>query len=552
MKHKYKFLRADYFSYSILFSILFLYSCSKNELLNNNSINNTPNYYSRIGYDIPYKEGTNIILGKKLKNPYTVEIMNLAWQNLAKSGIKPTSTSFVFASHLYVKFKPKNSSEYETLHSDSTLSFSDFPIENEVIQNGDYYHDSSLSKCVPTFQYTSVSIDYKFPEGIDYEIIDRLYIPEIDIKFNYENGGNEDLFVDELLNEAYKLTENFDDTIDISNYNQDVSQRTYSPGGKIRVFDTRLQQWIGMEGVRVQARRWFTSYNGYPDYYGEYHINHSFKRPCNYSIWFGRDKFSVRHNVVNTTFWINGPKMSGTWSYDLINNYQRFAGHVFRGAYRYQAKDIGGLERPWLPNKRQIYVAKDGYKDWSGINWIVLPVIRVARFKTEKGDEYESDEIFSTTCHETGHTSHVLRMNAGAIQFLQVSRQLQESWPIAIEWYLTHIEYSERGILNYGNWDYRPNTPTQYPNNQAYQYWTSNIDADYTSLFINLIDKENDKDLWFFNGTPDDQVFGYTLPLIEQKILKHSYGLSSLGLQLKNYKPYSITDADIDNLLNYY
>lgn len=307
-----------------------------------------------------------------------------------------------------------------------------------------------------------------------------------------------------------------------------------------------------MEGVRVQARRWFIWYNARPDYNGFYRMSRRLKRPCNYSIWFATGTFGVRHNLVNTTFWINGPKITGDWNYDLNNSYQRFAGHVFRGAYRYHAKDIGDLQRPWIPFKRQVYVAKDGYKDWSGVNWIVLPVIRIARYETKNGGEYDSDEIFSTTCHETGHTSHVLRMNGGVIQYWQVSGQLQESWPVAIEWYLSHIEYSGRGIANYGKWDYHPINAPQYPNDQAYQYWTLNLSKEYTSLYINLTDRENDKTIWFLNGSPDDQVAGYTLPFIEQKILKHSYGLSSLGTQLMSNKPSGVTDTQIKLLLSYY
>lgn len=333
---------------------------------------------------------------------------------------------------------------------------------------------------------------------------------------------------------------------------QTVLARRYTPKGKIRVFDTRLQQWIGMEGVRVQARRWFTWYNGNPDYDGNYQMNHTFRRPCNYSIWFATGTFGVRHNLVNTTFWINGPKISGSWDYDLNNGYQRFAGHVFRRAYRYHAKEIGGLKRPWLPYRRQVYVAKDGYKNWSGVNWIILPVIRVARYENEKGYEYDSDEIFSTTCHETGHTSHVLRMNGGVIQYWQVSHQLQESWAIGIEWHLTHMEYSERGISNYGWWDFHPNNASQYPNDRAYQYWTSHLSSDYTTLFINLIDNENDMTIWGLSGSPDDRVSNFTLPLIEQKILKHSYGLSSLETQLKDNKPLGVTDDEIHLLLSYY
>lgn len=538
---------------TILFSVIFLFSCTKTELVT--QAEDTQNFSSRIGGDIVYKEGTNTVLGEKKKNPYTVANMNSAWQNIATRGMSTSLNAKVYASYLYVKFAPKNSDEYEILHEDTTLSFSDYPIESEIIQNGDYYHDPSLPDSIPTYQYTAVPINYKFPEGINYEVIDSLYIPESDPIFNYENGGTEDCFVDKLLNEAYILTGNFEDTIDVSNCQSNLMQRRYTPGGRIRVFDTRLQQWIGMEGVRVQARRWFIWYNGFPDFNGNYRMLHSFKRPCNYSIWFARDRFSVRHNLVNTTFWINGPKTTGDWNYDLNDSYQRFAGHVFRGGYRYHNKDIGGLQRPfrWL-RKRTVYVAVDGTGDESGINWIVLPIIKVWRNQTDKS-EYLSDEIFSTTCHETGHTSHVIRMNAGPIQYWQVSRQLQESWAIGIEWFLTHIEYKDRGVSNYGESNYHPFPAPQYPNDQAYQYWNNGVSSRNTNLYINIVDKVNEFNQFYQGwglGTTNDQVAGYTIPFIEQNLIRHIYGLGSLSDELMNNKPPGVTDAQIRLLISYY
>jgi hypothetical protein len=540
---------------AIVFSALLTGGCQKKEAMteDSNGISQKAVTTQGIAENPPYQDGARTQLGRMRQNPYTVTNMMAAWQSLAAAGIYPSVDAAVYPSHYYVRFKPKNSDEYERLQKDSTVAFSDIPIESTVTMSGDYYHDPSLPDSVPTYQYASVKRDYLFPKGIDYEVIDKLYIPESDKVLDYENGGANTCFVERLLNRAYIQTGNFEDTINVDNCSQLVAARRYRPAGRIRVFDTRLQQWIGMEGVRVQARRWFTIHEGYPDYNGYYQVNGTFNRPCNYSIWFAGPTFSVRHNLVNTTFWINGPKISGNWNYDLNNSYQRFAGHVFRGAFRYHMKDIGGLQRPWLPTARQVYVAKDGYKDWSGVNWIVLPVIRIARYSNSNNREYYSDEIFSTTCHETGHTSHVLRMNGGVIQFWQVSSQLQESWPVAIEWFLSNKEYAERGIPNYGQWNYDPTNPPQYPNHFAYQYWTlPGYSDDYTSLYINIVDTVNDKFLWTQTGVPDDEVKGYTLPFIEQRILKHSYGHISLMEELMRNKPAGVTDAQIKKLISYY
>lgn len=542
-------------TFAVFALTLIIGSCQKQDLpIEDKESSPSLNLAAGSGNDIPFMGGSNTLLGESKQNPYTVSNMTAAWQNISSRGVTTNSEASVYTTHYYVKFKPQTSDQYEELHKDTTLTFSDLPIESTVTQNGDYYHDPSLPDSVPTYQYAAVKAGYQFPEGIPYEIIDNLYIPEKDNIFDYQQGGTEDLFVDKLLNQAYTQTGNYEDTIPLINTAQ-IEARKYTPGGRIRVFDTRLQQWIGMEGVRVEARRWFVIYSAYTDFNGNYRMNDRYKNGTNYSIWFARETFSVRHNLVNTTYWINGPKIEGDWNYDLNNSYQRFAGHVFRGAFRYHNKNIAGLQRPWLPSKRQVYVAKDGYKDWSGVNWIVLPVIRIARYETEGNGEYDSDEIFSTTCHETGHTSHVLRMNGGVIQYWQVGRQLQESWAIGIEWFLSHLEYAERGIINYGESNYHPVFPQvapQYPNDFAYQYWTLGTDSWYTSLYINIVDNVNDMNVWFLTGSPNDQVTGYTIPFIEQNILKHSYGLSSLATQLMNNKPVGVTDAQISLLLSFY
>jgi hypothetical protein len=503
--------------------------------------------------NIPYNETESYILGDPKQNPYTVRTMQSAYMTLTSNGIFPISSISIRPTHYYVKFKPRNFNQYEVLSSDSTLDLSDLPIEANIIQNGDYYHDPSLPDSIPTYQYTAIPVEYNFNDTIPYDIIDTLYIPESDSTYFSVSSGNQ-FFLEELLDQAYILTENFEDTLKVDE--QDIQNRFY-PGGRIRLFDTRLQQLIGMEGVRVQARRWFTYYNARTDYFGYYQMKHRFRRPCNYSIWFATSDFAIRRNLINTTYWINGPKIIGDWNYDISNGYQRFAGHVFRGAYRYHSKEIGGLKRPWLIRYtgRQIYIASNSYS-YPGINWQFFPVIKIGRYKNEATDaEWGSDEIFSTTCHETAHSSHMRRMTFGLISYILVEGKIQESWAVAIEWFITHMEYSERGIADYGKWNYNPVNPPAYPNHYAYQYWNSGISTKYTPLFIDIVNNHNQLGQTFFpvgTGIVNDQVFGYSLPFIESEMLRHVFGLESLSNELKNHKPTGVTNSQIDLLLSFF
>lgn len=554
MKFKHTIQKSKWWTLTIITVTSILTSCQK-ELKNGNlssvPINKTTATSAR---NVPYQEGS-YVLGEPKQNPYIVSNMQSSYSTLAARGILPPGTINIRATHYYVKFKPQNFDQYETLCKDSILDLSDLPIEANVLQNGDSYHDPSLPDSIPTYQYTAVPANYSFDETIPYEIIDNLYIPESDSSSFNEGSGN-NVYLDKLLDQAYIQTGNYEDTV---KYDTQDPQRHYYPGGRIRVSDTRLNTLIGMEGVDVHARRWFIVQHAQPDYNGFYRMKRSLNRAANYSIWFHNILFTLRRHLIATTVWINGPKQTGDWNYDINDGYYRFAGHVFRGAYRYHWKDIGGLARPWLiPGyRRQAYIASNSYSS-PGINWGIFPVIKIGRYLSGTDVEYRSDEIFSATCHETGHTSHMYRMNGGLIQFIQVEAELRESWAVAIEWYLTHIEYAERGINNYGEWDYHPANPPIYPNEYAYQFWfkdLNDISGEYTPIYIDLVDSHNENGVfypgWGF-GTVNDQVTGYTLPTIESDFLKHVYGLSSLSTQLKSHKPAGVTDAQIDLLIGFY
>ena len=484
--------------------------------------------------------------------------MLAAFTNLANDGITPNNNTAVRTTYYYVKFKPQDFAQYETLHQDTTLNLSDFPIESNILQNGNRYHDPSLPDSVPTYQYTAVKVGYQFAEGIPYEIIDSLYIPETDENLQYKTGGTNDVYVEKLLNKAYTQTANYEDTIAIDTDEAAYLAKSYRPGGRIQINDSRLNRLIGMQGVRMQARRWFVVYHAVCDFNGNYRMLFSFNRPCNYSAWFATPTFTVTQHFFGTTFWINGPKTSSDWNHDINDGYDRFAGHVFRGAFRYHFRDIGGLQRPYLISMRQRYQAIDDFRTWSGINWIVFPVIKVARFgNTDQGvREYISDEIFSTTCHETAHSSHFLRM--GSIgKFILVNAQLRESWAVAIEWELTFIEYAERGVANYGKENYFPlPIPPQFPNSYAYQYWTRGIhDAQYTPIYIDIVDWHNQLNRLYFqmpNGSIADSIGGYRLWDIERFSLSFILNHDHLRLVLKGNKPTGVTNANIDLLINQY
>ena len=493
----------------------------------------------------PYREG-DLILGKKLNNPYTLANMKSAISRLEGQGLSLLKAVNLRASHYYVKFKPTDSAQCEQIGRDKRMTVYPYPLDYEIKQRGNDYHDPNLPKDKPTYLYAAVKSDFVFNSKIDYEIICPLYIPEEDTSLKSKTS---EAYVDQLLNQAYKQTGNFQDTIVAIKANS--PQASYHPGGKIQVWDTRLQQYIGLEGVDMRARRWFTTHHARTDFWGNYQMEDTFKNPCNYSLWFSQDDFTVKPHLVDLTAWIDGPKQKANWNLDIANGYDRFISHIFRGAYRYHYGFIDGLQRPFRPSgNRTVYIGKNGDIGAQGNNDIVLPILKISRYNGNV--EYDSDEIFSTTIHETAHTTHVIRMS-NWLQYTLVSGQLQESWAIGVEWWLTKLEYKNtRGIANYG--DYNFFSSISYPNKYAYQNWYPGNSPKYTNIYIDLYDDYNELNQLIGNdiGFVNDDVSGYTFSNIEANILSHAYGKESLATYLKLNKPAGVTDSQIDQLLSFY
>lgn len=517
-------------------------SCSKfDENLNQSSgIKNTLSTNSLITENSAYRDG-ELILGKQLQNPYTLANMSRAVADLNKEGLSTLKPENIRATHYYVKFMPADSVQMERLDADKNLTLYPHPLDYEIIQRGNEYQDPSAPRGAYAYQYASVRVGQALPK-VHHIILSNLYIPEEDPILK---GEEHEAYLDRLLDRAYILTENYQDTIKAD---KGKSQKPeYHPGGKIQIFDTRLNALIGLQGVDMRARRWFTTHHATTDFWGNYRMAGDFRRPCNYSLWFSQEHFKIRPHLIDLTAWINGPKQTSDWNYNINSGYDRFVGHIFRGAYRYHYGFIDGLKRPYrIPHQKTVYIGVNDVTDNSGVNYIVFPILRIGRF--DESGEFDSDEIFSTTIHETAHTSHTMEMTLSAIGLWMVTKQLRESWPTAVEWWLTKLEYKNtRGIANYGDWNYNVNISP--PNKQGYQFWTKVDYPNYTNIYINIIDDYNEKAGF---GTTDDNVKGYSLFWIESLMLKNIYDLDDLKLQLKDVKPAGVTDASIDQLISYY
>ena len=145
-----------------------------------------------------------IVLGKRLENPYTTENISAAiasvYPGRAKVAVAPT--------HLYVRFLPVDQDDFELL---SDLDLSDYPLDYEILKDGDYYHDPGIDEDKATWQYAVVPEDYVFPD-VYYEIIDECCITENNAPERSAGG----IDWEAVEREAYRLTGNGDLLADVS------------------------------------------------------------------------------------------------------------------------------------------------------------------------------------------------------------------------------------------------------------------------------------------------------------------------------------------------
>lgn len=549
---------------SIMLCSVFLFGCKKDKETVRPISNPNANHQTSQTQQTEPEE--KIVLGKQLENPYTIENMGLAYNNIVSNSTARinSGTSPVRVTHYYVRFLPKDWDEYTVLKSDTLLKLYQIPLDYEIATFGNTYQDPTIPEGNPTWQYASIEKDHQFNTSIKHEILEELYIPELDSttisNTNLRISGKS--FADALVTEAMILTKNYADTVTLNLANARVA---FNPSGYVAVFDTRLGKLIPLVGVKMRARRWFDVREAYTDVNGWYQTS-GFKNPANYSLIFETPAFDVRSGTFGQAT-IDGPKQDTPWNLFLWDGVNRFYAHVFRGAVRYHYGNIGGLHRPLnvydvgsLLSQKLKYCAMDKGGKGQGVNigsWSFFganPNILIYRFK-DGSNEYASDELFSTTCHETCHTTHWQLMNGGPIQYIQVSNIIRESWPVAVEWYLTSLEYRSRGVPDYGKETY--SIQASYPLDRGYQYWQKSSNPEYTSLFIELVDGYNQNQETYFDRNTllsykgiNDPVAGYNLAIIESTFLKNCYGISSLSNLLKNNKPSGVTDGQIDILMS--
>lgn len=475
-------------------------------------------------------------LGEKLHNPYSVENMKEALRLLIeeeglvfpKSG--GTNLFEIGTTHKYIKFIPKSEEELTELKKDTVLDLYPYPLDYELIGDGDDYRDPEVPEDQPTYQYASVPVDHELPKSIKWENITDLFVideGEIEIPEEWEEmaenededneiqaksfSNNNEITLALLNAKALEITGNIDnkdkdEEVQAKGWFRRLRRRFISfhrkwrPSGRITMYDQDLGKTIGIPGLKVKARRWFTTRRGYTNTNGYFSVNGQFRGHVRYSYEYERYHFQVKSEwrSYNITRWFQTAKVRGpywrnkAWNHHITAGRDLFHAIIYRAAYHYYYENIQGLRRPPLRKwwKPQLKIRADYKNNKGNINGDFSHHLHLLRFTSAiriYNSQRSPKHIYATTIHELAHASH---WNMDNSVFWRTDTKLSESWASGVQWLLTKMVYNGYDRPSYHSF--------------------------YTAYFRDLIDP---KDKYNFQY---DQVEGYTPRQLEDALNRES------------------------------
>lgn len=482
-------------SVSIVFSLLLFMSCKEQmgDFVNTTSLDK------------------DIGLGAKLENPYSLKNMQRAY-DLLDQKTKSDDSFKLSATHLYLKFKPANEEELTKIKQDTSIVWYSYPMDHEEIPDSENYHEPAIPDSLPTYQYASINIDkwsvVSFKD-IEHEILEELFIPDED-KIGMEtrsggytgsNGLSDDV-IDKLVTTAFIITHN---EVEL---NQTKSRGKWRPQGVITYEDEHLGK-IGMEGVRVDVKRWFTTHTGFVDANGYYSCDGKFKGSAKYNFKMERYNFRINGAGVREHYSSNTRK--GNFDYHFsrkINESEYFIATIFRAAFHYYYKDIQGLRRPPMNStwKQQLKIKARNSSDeltngnFSSYRRFLGLGNHIHIFNQLRLPYKTSRDIYATTIHELAHASHWAMSDKEGCKhkhYLNAETKMVESWATGVQWVLTKMQYT----------DYRGKVPN----------------STYTNIVMDMIDsKDDDNSNRGKTESEGDIVEGYYIAQLEAALIGSS------------------------------
>lgn len=515
-------LKLKIIAYPFLMGMLF-FSCEKDKELETvlmqqkeETIMPTEDFYS---------------FGTKLENPYTVENMQRAFENIRKQSKSflegKSSEDVIETTHYYLRFLPRDDFEKSTLQEEDLTLF-DMPLDYEFPEgDGPVFHDPNIPTTDVSWQYTVVPTTFDFKE-YKHEILAKLFLdndPE-DESSTLKNGLNENEWL-VLENEALRITGNLDDQTEKENGL--TAKKKWYPDGYIKYEDntTSPSRIIPLQGVQVVVKRWFKWSTKFTTATGYFKARKFRSKKVKVAIKWERADFDIRVGSYGQA-WYNfvALKRGRKWNLTIRKSWTPSNWHwasIHRGAMEYFYNNQAyGIRRPFSKQflSPRLHIAgknKSGrshYFTFKKIYWAAPVVIYSSG---NNGTVYNSRKIFATTVHELAHVSHwEIGYSTGqyVIDYLADDPFLPESWATGVEHTVINRVYPA-SLVGSANFPYDRNR----------QDWTLQkiqTDSDgYTPIVIDMIDNFNQSSK--NSSRPNDRVSGYTLGQLEDA-LPSSYG----------------------------
>lgn len=489
--------------------------------------------------------------------------MRKAYAELQSEG-KMSATMNIEATHLYVRFLPKDTVELEKLYNDTTLRLFPFPLDCELTE-GTVYKDPTLKGSQFTWLYTRVPVGYS-PYISGYEVIDELYLPAPeynDGEIIHKIQGSQSQFLadwEQLENMSLKLTGNDDYIVSdntLQNSDESVTQKAaWYPRAVIRVYDDYTGSYLPVPGALVVARYWFSWQYAVTNEEGVATISKKRKKVDWFLEW-QSDCWAIRDGLFWLAVYNGGMGWTSDWHLDINDPLSKAYAHVQRASYiMFYGDNLESTNRNrnWIfrgSSKLKISVHNVANRNAAGYNnpivfgssWISQIAIYTQR---EKNEYYESYQIFATAIHELTHSFHVVDMDLGPISDIFVSPMITESWARAVECLITNRTYQKLGY----SMKYRNNSQG-WAINKSNQNVIYGYSKNYSPIFIDLVDNENQFKSSYSYEYPNDNVEGFALSELRSK-LRVTFNLKDLKHNVKALRNSTTIHSNIDKLFETY
>ena len=385
------------------------------------------------------------VIGKKLPNPYSVDIMKQAFNNLKMETKSGLSEDCIEATHHYIVFKPSCHAHYRSLIMDEELDFYPYPLDHEV-SDGWVVLDPDPEYSTNGYQhrwgYVPVEKDLSHIE-CPYEILYDIYAPDEEV---YTKSLISESLYEQLEQEAHAICGM--ELVPISA----TKAEDVTPSGNITYRDSTLQMYTGCYGMSVRANRLTKKAYGHCDENGDFVCDDSFKYNWTYNVYFSRTDFEMRRDTSNEEFFLkfsgyHGPLNLVFRSYDPSSEYYDcvFYCEILKAACQYYYGDIYGLERPPMKDELsdRLYIHACRYSDSGGASGYFYSNERrphISIFRDNSDGRRASIEVFGSVIHELTHGVHWKKL--GNDSFNSSEDIVKESLTRAIQWYLTTNTYN--------------------------------------------------------------------------------------------------------------